>query len=250
MVLHHVSDDAGLVIVSTSISHRQRLGHGDLNTVDIIAVPDWLEYRVGEPKYQQILNRLFSQVVVNAVDLALVEDLLNGAIQLLGGREVVSWLRDPTWTTSQRYLDDDSDVVVTEHVSRTLGLRVRQTAFVRPDRDVLVLHFAVTRLPGGPIQVIEHVEATSKDGVLFDLKLTLPVFDQDGSGSRRDDAEVVAPDKTEYQGIFGDGPGTLLIVSCFADVCQTDARTATFEVHYWVESALDPLPAGISLIGG
>jgi len=102
--------------------------------------------------------------------------------------------------------------------------------------------------PTGPVRVIEHIEATSKDGVLFDLKLSLPVFDQNGTGGRRDDAEVITPDKTEYQGIFSDGPGTLLIVSCFADVCQADAKTATFEVHYWVESAPDPLPVGISFI--
>lgn len=103
------------------------------------------------------------------------------------------------------------------------------------------------RVPGGPVRVVEQIEATSKDGVLFDLRLTLPVFDQNNSGSRRDDAEVVAPDKTEYQGVFSDGPGTLLIVSCFADTCQTDAKTAIFEVQYWVESAPDPLPEGVFL---
>ena len=107
-----------------------------------------------------------------------------------------------------------------------------------------------TRVPSGPVQVIEHVEASSKDGVLFDIKLALPVFDHNGAGGKRDDAEVVSPDKTEYQGIFPDGPGTLLIVSCFADVCQTDARTATFEIHYWIESAPDSLPDGVSLPGG
>ncbi len=105
------------------------------------------------------------------------------------------------------------------------------------------------QMPSSPVQVIEHIEATSKDGVLFDLKLALPVFDQNGAGGRRDDVEVISPDKTEYQGIFSDGTGTLLIVSCFADVCQTDARTATFEVHYWVESA-SPLPDGVSLLDG
>ena len=106
------------------------------------------------------------------------------------------------------------------------------------------------QVPSGPVRVIEHIEAASKDGVLFDLKLSLPVFDRNDSKSRRDDAEVVAPGKTEYQGIFNDGPGTLLIVSCFADVCQTDAKTVRFEVHYWVESAPDPLPEGVILPGG
>ena len=104
------------------------------------------------------------------------------------------------------------------------------------------------QIPTGPIQAIEHVEATSKDGVLFDLKLKLPVFDHNSAGGRRDDAEVITPDKTEYQGIFADGPGTLLIVSCFADICQTDLKTATFEVHYWIETVPDPLPDGVSLL--
>ncbi len=100
------------------------------------------------------------------------------------------------------------------------------------------------------MQVIEHIEATSKDGVLFDLKLALPVFDQNGANGRRDDVEIITPDKTEYQGVFADGPGTLFIVSCFADVCQTDAKTATFEVHYWVEDFPDPIPEGVDFTGG
>jgi hypothetical protein len=106
-----------------------------------------------------------------------------------------------------------------------------------------------TQLPSGPTRVSEQVEATSVDGILFDLKLALPVFDQNGANGRRDDAAVITPDKTEYQGIFADGPGTLFIVSCLADVCQTDSRTATFEVHYWIEQFPDPLPVGVEIIG-
>ena len=105
-------------------------------------------------------------------------------------------------------------------------------------------------VPAGPVQVSETLEVTSKDGVLFDLKLALRVFDQNGSNGRRDDAEILTPDKTEYQGIFNDGPGTLFIVSCLADVCQGDDKTATFEVRYWVEELPDPLPAGVNLPGG
>ena len=105
------------------------------------------------------------------------------------------------------------------------------------------------QIPAGPIQAIEHIEATSKDGVLFDLNLALRVFDQNGVNGRRDDLTIITPDKTEYQGIFNDGPGTLLIVSCLADVCQTDAKTATFEVHYWVESFPDPIPEGVDFVG-
>lgn len=109
---------------------------------------------------------------------------------------------------------------------------------------------AAVSIPEGPIQVVQTVEAVTKDGVLFDIKLSLPVFDYNDSGSRRDDVEVITPDKTEYQGIFSDGPGTLLIVSCFADACQGDSKYATFEVHYWVESLPDPIPEGVDFIGG
>ncbi|MBI4577474.1 MAG: hypothetical protein HY722_14535 [Planctomycetes bacterium] len=73
-----------------------------------------------------------------------------GVVLPLGTGRTVSWLRDPTWTTTQRYLDDEADVVVTSHESAALGLRVTQTGFVRPDRDVLVLGYEVARLPGGP----------------------------------------------------------------------------------------------------
>lgn len=105
-------------------------------------------------------------------------------------------------------------------------------------------------IPEGPVQVVQTFEATSKDGILYDIKLSLPVYDNNESGGRRDDIEVITPDKTEYQGIFSDGPGTLLIVSCFADACQDGSNTATFEVHYWVESLPDPIPEGIDFIGG
>lgn len=93
--------------------------------------------------------------------------------------------------------------------------------------------------------MIEQIEATSVGSILFDLKQSLPVFDQSGANGWRDDVEVIAPGKTEYQGIFADGPGTLFIVSCLADVCQTDAKTSSFEVHYWVESFPDPIPDGV-----
>lgn len=104
-------------------------------------------------------------------------------------------------------------------------------------------------VPGGPVQVTERIDATSKDGVLFDIRLALSVFDHKNAGGKRDDAEVISPGKTEYQGIFPDGSGTLFIASCFAGVCQTGSNMATFEVGCWVESAPDPLPAGVSLSG-
>ena len=49
------------------------LGHGDLDVVDVAAVPDGLEDGVAEAQRQDVLHRLFAQVVVDAEDLVLVE---------------------------------------------------------------------------------------------------------------------------------------------------------------------------------
>ncbi len=53
--------------------HAHRLGHGDLDVIDIVAVPQRLENRVGKTEDEDILDGLFAQVVVDAVDLILIE---------------------------------------------------------------------------------------------------------------------------------------------------------------------------------
>ena len=74
VVLHHVAQRAGLLVVGRAMLDAQRLGGGDLHVVDVAAVPDRLEDAVGEAQHQQVLHGLLGQVVVDAVDLPLVED--------------------------------------------------------------------------------------------------------------------------------------------------------------------------------
>ena len=52
-----------------------RLGHGDLDRVDVAPIPDRLEEPVAEAEDGEVLDRLLAQVVVDAVDLVLVEDV-------------------------------------------------------------------------------------------------------------------------------------------------------------------------------
>lgn len=85
----------------------------------------------------------------------------------------------------------------------------------------------------GPVQATEQVQASSGDGVLFDIKLSGSVFDSDGDGSFRDEIEVLAPGSVEFQGHFPAPDGDLLIASCFAPECQTRERSALFTVRYW-----------------
>jgi hypothetical protein len=74
VVLNHVAHDTGLLVVSAATFDAYGFGVRDLNVVNVLAIPQRLEDTVGEAKDQQILNRLFAQVVVNAVDLVFMED--------------------------------------------------------------------------------------------------------------------------------------------------------------------------------
>ena len=46
---------------------------GDLNVIDVVAIPKRLEDRVVESKAEQVLNRLFSEVVIDPVNLILMQ---------------------------------------------------------------------------------------------------------------------------------------------------------------------------------
>ena len=56
MVLHHVAQGAGPVVVGGPLLHPDRLGDGNLDMVDMLPAPHRLEQRVGEAQGQQVLQ--------------------------------------------------------------------------------------------------------------------------------------------------------------------------------------------------
>src|SRR6185437_12234816 len=66
------------------------LGHRDLHTVDIVAVPDRLEERVTETEVEQILHRLFAKIMVDTKYPWLGEHGQERAVERLRRREVVT----------------------------------------------------------------------------------------------------------------------------------------------------------------
>ena len=86
-----------LLVVAGAALDADRLGDGDLDVVDVVAVPDRLEQDVGEAEGEDVLDRFLAEVVVDAVDLPLGERLRHLLDQLAGGREVVT----------ERFFDDD-----------------------------------------------------------------------------------------------------------------------------------------------
>ncbi len=91
MVLDHVAEGARLVVVTPAPpGHPEFLGRGDLDRLDLAAVPERFEHGVAEPERQDVLDRLFAQVVVDPVDLILAEDARHVAVQLASAGEVVA----------------------------------------------------------------------------------------------------------------------------------------------------------------
>ena len=77
----HVAVGAGALVEVGPLREAQRLGHVDLDVVDVVAVPDRLEEAVGEAEGEDVLGRLLAEEVVDAEDLLLVEDLVQLGVE-------------------------------------------------------------------------------------------------------------------------------------------------------------------------
>jgi hypothetical protein len=88
VVDHHVPKGADLIVVTTPQADSVAFRHGDLHVVDVVAIPDRLEDPIRQAKRKNVLDGLFAQIVVDAVDLRFLEDLLDLAIELAGAGQV------------------------------------------------------------------------------------------------------------------------------------------------------------------
>ncbi len=98
MVLHHVAQRAGFVVIGAAPADAERLGHGDLHVVDMRAVPQRLQQRVGEAQRHQVLHRLLAEIMVDAEDVLFQE---HRAQRVVDRRRALPVVAD-------RLLDDDA----------------------------------------------------------------------------------------------------------------------------------------------
>ena len=59
VILQNVAECTGLFVEGATALHAERLCHGDLDVVDIAAMPDRLENQVAETENQDVAHRLF-----------------------------------------------------------------------------------------------------------------------------------------------------------------------------------------------
>ena len=88
MALQHIADGTGLLVVAAAALHAQRLGHCDLHVIHVATVPQRLEDAVDEAQHKDVLDRLLAQIVIDAVDLGLVEDLVDTAVEGARGLQI------------------------------------------------------------------------------------------------------------------------------------------------------------------
>ncbi len=109
MVLHHVAQRAGALVVRGAVLDTDGLCGGDLDVIDIAAIPHRFEHAVAKPEHQQVLDGLLPEIVIDAIDLIFVEMLVREAIERTRAVEI----------RAERFLDDDAAPATRRRVGKT-----------------------------------------------------------------------------------------------------------------------------------
>ena len=76
MVLDHVAQRADAVVVAGTTLDAERLGHRDLDLVDVVGAQHRLDEPVREPEHEDVLHGLLAEEMVDAEDLVFAPTLL------------------------------------------------------------------------------------------------------------------------------------------------------------------------------
>src|SRR5262249_8956341 len=191
VVLDHVAQGADLLVEAAAAFDAEVLGHRDLDALDVVAVPDGLEERVREAEVQEVLDRLLTEIVVDAEDRGFRQHRMQDPVELLGRRQVAP----------EGLFDDDAGVIRAaglaepfdhgreqagrdrEVVRRALRLGVLQRRADRGERagvPVVTVHVA-----HGLGELLERVLVVDATAVLLDAVVTSLAEVVDGPLRRR-----------------------------------------------------------------
>lgn len=98
MVLDHISEGSGGVVIGAAFFDSHGFACGDLDVIDEAVVPEWFEDGVCEAQHHDVLGCFFTQVMVDAVDGVFLEDIANGFVERVSGGLVFS----------EGFFDDDA----------------------------------------------------------------------------------------------------------------------------------------------
>src|SRR5262249_43482380 len=89
MVLNYVTNGSSLIVKSSAALYSEVLSHGDLNALDVIAIPECFDECIGETEDQHVVHWTLAKVVVDPEDRCLAEDRVQHPVQLLRRRQVM-----------------------------------------------------------------------------------------------------------------------------------------------------------------
>ncbi len=98
MILDHVAQRPGFLIIRAAALHADRFRRGDLHVIHVAAVPQWLEDAVAEAEGQDVLHGFLAQVMIDAVNLGFLERAVQFVTQCLRAGQIVA----------ERLFDDDA----------------------------------------------------------------------------------------------------------------------------------------------
>ena len=99
--MNYVADSARLIIKSAAPLDTEIFGHCDLHTLDMVAIPERFQKRIGEAEKEHVVHRPFSQVMVDAEDRLLVEGAEQSLVEVLRRGKIVT----------ERFFNDDASAV-------------------------------------------------------------------------------------------------------------------------------------------
>ncbi len=79
-----------MLVEARALLNTKLLRNRNLDMVDVILVPLRLKQRIRKPQHHQVLDRFFSEVVVDTVDLLFFKVLSNGVVNRLSSIKVVT----------------------------------------------------------------------------------------------------------------------------------------------------------------
>ena len=90
MVLHHIAQRPGPIIITNPVADPIMFRHGNLDMINRRAVPKRLKQGVRKSKHHQVLNGLLAEIVVDPENTLFGEDRANALIDGPCGGEIGS----------------------------------------------------------------------------------------------------------------------------------------------------------------
>jgi hypothetical protein len=86
VVLNYVADGPGLIVEAPASLYSEVLAHRDLDTLDVVAVPEGFHKSIGETECEHVVHCAFSEVMIDAEYVGFLENIKQNLISTPGQR--------------------------------------------------------------------------------------------------------------------------------------------------------------------